>query len=80
MKHLEDEDIARMIEGKISKKERENFLKHLSQCETCLTLYSETLKFVEEDKKEKNLLRFPNLKELAPRFGRPLPHHCQPGD
>jgi hypothetical protein len=52
MRHLEDEDIARLIDGNISKKERETFLKHLSECETCLSVYSETLKFIEEDEKK----------------------------
>ena len=52
MKHLEDEDIAGMIDGTVSKKERETFLKHLSECETCLSVYSETLKFIEEEEKK----------------------------
>ncbi len=52
MRHLEDEDIARLIDGTISKKERESFLKHLSECETCLSVYSETLEFIEEDEKK----------------------------
>jgi hypothetical protein len=52
MRHLEDEDIARLIDGTIGKKEREDFLKHLSECETCLSVYSEALKFIEEEKKK----------------------------
>jgi len=72
MKHLEDEDIARMIEGTISKKERENFLKHFSECETCLSVYSETFKFIEEEKKGKFILKFPNLKETVRRFGQAM--------
>ena len=53
MKHLEDEDIGKMIEGTVSKNERENFLKHLSECDSCLTVYTETYKFVEEERKPK---------------------------
>jgi hypothetical protein len=53
MTHLEDEDIARMIEGKISKKERETFLRHLSECSACFNVYTETLKFVEGEKQGK---------------------------
>ena len=64
MKHLEDEDIARMIEGKISKSDRETFLQHLSECSTCFNVYTETLKFVEEEKKSKFILTFPSLEKL----------------
>ncbi len=50
MKHLDDEDIAGLIDGTVNKKERKTFLKHLSQCKDCLTVYSETLKFIEDEK------------------------------
>ena len=70
MRHLEDEDIARLIDGTISKKEREDFLKHLSECETCLSVYSETLMFLEKEKKRKTIWELlPNPKETADRFG-----------
>jgi hypothetical protein len=59
MKHLEDEDIARMIEGKISKKERETFLRHLSECNACFDVYTETLTFVEKERKKKTILQLP---------------------
>ncbi|MCP4213995.1 MAG: hypothetical protein GY765_05020 [bacterium] len=49
MNHLEDEDIAGMIEGKTDPKEREHFLRHLSECKKCRDIYVETLKFVEEE-------------------------------
>ncbi len=52
MKHLEDEDISRLIDGNLKKREREEFLSHLSRCSECFEVYSETLKFLEEDKKE----------------------------
>jgi hypothetical protein len=51
MKHLEDEDIARLIDGNISKKEQVDFMKHLSQCTTCLNIYTESLDFMEDHKK-----------------------------
>jgi hypothetical protein len=57
MKHLEDEDIGRLIDGNIDKKERDEFLKHLSECESCVSIYTETLKFVEEEKKNKPKLK-----------------------
>lgn len=50
MAHLNDEDIARLIEGEIDRREREDFLKHLSQCEDCLDTYTETMKFIEGEK------------------------------
>lgn len=68
MEHLEDEDIARMIDGTISKRERERFLEHLSGCDSCLTVYNESLKFVEQEGKEKSVLKMPNLGGIADRF------------
>lgn len=65
MKHLEDEDIARMIDGTISKQERERFLEHLSGCNSCLSVYSESLKFVEEEKKSKVMLKLPQVGEVV---------------
>jgi hypothetical protein len=75
MRHLEDEDIARLIDGTISKKEREDFLKHLSECETCLSVYSETLKFMEKEKEKKRKTiwkLFPETKKIADRFGKAI--------
>jgi hypothetical protein len=71
MKHIEDEDIARMIEGKISKKERKEFLKHLAECDICLTIYSDTFKFMKEEKKRTTILKFSPfgiLKKIAQIF------------
>ncbi len=62
MKHLEDEDIARMIEGKINKKEREAFLRHFSECSACFNIYTETLKFVEGEKQRK----VPGIEKIKP--------------
>jgi hypothetical protein len=64
MRHLEDEDIARMIEGKISKKERKNFLKHLSECDSCITVYTETFKFVEKERKRPTILKLPGIEKI----------------
>lgn len=63
MRHLDDEDIAGLIDGTIGKKERESFLTHLSQCDDCLTVYSETLKFVEDEKAGEKAVSVP-----VPRF------------
>lgn len=64
MKHLEDEDIGRMIEGTISKKERENFLKHLSECNTCFEVYTDTLKFEEKERKRPAILKLPIIEKI----------------
>jgi hypothetical protein len=64
MKHLEDEDIGRMIEGTISKRERENFLKHLSECSTCFDVYADTLKFMEKERKHSNGLKLPIIEKI----------------
>jgi hypothetical protein len=72
--HLEDEDIARFVDGNVNKHEREQFLKHFSECDACLKAYAETLKFVEEEeaeKKGKYILRFPKVLPIKfrPLFG-----------
>ncbi len=77
MRHLEDEDIAGIIDKTISKKERETFLKHLSQCEMCRSIYSETLKFIEGEEKEKVTVKVTvpfgeKIKITASRFGRAI--------
>lgn len=71
MEHLEDEDIARMIDGKINKRERERFLEHLSGCNMCLTIYNESLKFVMQESKKKFFLKMPNLGGIIDRFWQP---------
>ena len=65
MRHLEDEDIGRMIEGTISKKERENFLKHLSECSTCFEVYTDTLKYVEKERKRLSILKLPIIEKIG---------------
>jgi hypothetical protein len=53
VKHLDEQEIAVLIEGRVGKEERARFLKHLAECETCFAVYSETLQYVEEEKKSK---------------------------
>ena len=65
MKHIEIEDIGRLIDGNVSKKEQKQFLEHMSQCKTCLTLYNETLKFMGEDQKSKAPLKLPAFEEIT---------------
>jgi len=61
MKHLEDEDFGRLIDGNINREEREIFLKHLSECGECLSVYSQTLKFIEDEKKSRSLFKIPSF-------------------
>lgn len=69
MVHLEDEDIARLIDGSVSRKERERFLKHLSECDSCLSVYNESLTFMEqEEAHEETSLRKEPDKTHSPGF------------
>lgn len=68
MKHIEIEDIGRLIDGNVSKQEKKQFLTHMSQCKTCLTLYNETLKFMGEDQKSKAPLKLPAFEEIISRI------------
>jgi hypothetical protein len=65
MKHIEIEDIGRLIDGSVSKREKKQFLEHMSECKTCLTLYNETLKFMGEDQKSRSLLKLPTFEEIT---------------
>jgi hypothetical protein len=56
MTHLDNNDIARMIDGTINKEERELFKKHLSECDRCLNIYSETKSFMEEENANARLI------------------------
>lgn len=49
MTHLSEEDIARLIDGRVSEAERKRMLDHMADCESCLSIYSETVKFLEEE-------------------------------
>jgi tetratricopeptide (TPR) repeat protein len=59
MTHLKEEDMARMISGNAGKKERKKFLEHLSRCESCNKVFTETLRFFEEEEQGEEVLRLP---------------------
>lgn len=61
MTHLKYEEIAKLVEGNAKGKDRQRFLTHISQCEDCSAVYSETARFMEEEGKIKNTLTFPIL-------------------
>jgi hypothetical protein len=65
MAHLDAEDIARFVEGNIDKDERERFLKHFSQCRSCLKAYTQTFKIVEEERRRKPILKFSVLGKIS---------------
>lgn len=53
MKHIEDEDLARLLDGRVSKKERKRLRQHISECSKCFDLYTESLKSIMiEERKE----------------------------
>lgn len=68
MKHIEIEDMGRLIDGSVSKREQKQFLTHMSECKTCLTLYNETLKFMGEDQKSKTLVKLPGFAGIISRI------------
>ncbi|NIM15810.1 MAG: hypothetical protein GTO45_27785 [Candidatus Aminicenantes bacterium] len=69
MRHLKHEDMARMIGGNVNKRVRKKFLKHLSRCESCSKVFTETLKFFEEEEKNEELVRLPAYgKRAGSRF------------
>ncbi len=69
MKHLEHEDMAGMIGGNVNKRARKKFLKHLSRCESCSKVFTETLKFFEEEEKNGEPVRLPAYgKKAGSRF------------
>jgi hypothetical protein len=51
MTHLKEEDMARMVQGNIGRKERKKFLAHMAECDSCSKIFSETLKFFEEEER-----------------------------
>jgi hypothetical protein len=69
MGHLKHEDMAGMIGGNVGKRARKKFLKHLSRCESCSKVFTETLKFFEEEEKNGGLLKLPAYgKRAGSRF------------
>lgn len=81
MAHLNESEIASMAEGNIKGPEHEKCLKHLSECEICFKIYTNTMKFVEEERKRSawwRKLRIPGFKTIRgklklPEFRLPIP-------
>ena len=55
--HLSDDTIAKLIEGAISKEEREAHLAHISECSECFEVYTESLKSLKNKEHEKSQKR-----------------------
>lgn len=69
MTHLKEEDMARMISGNVGKKERKKFLEHLSRCESCHKVFTETLRFIDEEERSEEFLKLPGYaKRVVSRF------------
>ncbi|MCP4156307.1 MAG: hypothetical protein GY757_51820 [bacterium] len=49
MTHLDEEEIAGLIDGTVSKKERKQYRTHLSECDKCATIYSEIVTIIDEE-------------------------------
>jgi hypothetical protein len=64
MKHFEPEELARFAEGKVKDSEQETFIRHLAECGECFKAYTDTLKFIEEEYKNRFTLKFPNLEKI----------------
>jgi ferric-dicitrate binding protein FerR (iron transport regulator) len=47
--HLSDREMARLIDDRVNQEERDQYLKHISTCEDCFELYTETLKSLEKE-------------------------------
>jgi hypothetical protein len=56
--HPTDEDIARLIDNKVTPGEREEILEHIDDCEECAAVFRNVLKFFEigEERKERRFL------------------------
>jgi hypothetical protein len=69
MGHLKHEDMAGMIGGNINKRTRKKFLKHLSRCQSCSKVFTETLKFFQEEEGEQEqVFTLPVLQKKSPGF------------
>ena len=53
--HLDDENIAKLIEGKASQIEKKEYLDHISNCEECFEIYSDSIKSL-RNLKSKNIM------------------------
>ncbi len=51
MTHPTDEMAAGLVDGTISKEEREQVLNHLDQCEECRAVFAESLKFLQQEER-----------------------------
>jgi ferric-dicitrate binding protein FerR (iron transport regulator) len=56
--HLSDEKIAKLIDGKISKKERLEYLSHISECHECFEVYTDSLRTLENREAEESRRQF----------------------
>ena len=52
--HLTDEIMAQLIDGNICEKDREKYLKHISECKECFEIYSESIRSLESIEKERS--------------------------
>ena len=64
MKHFDVEEIARFAEGNVNDSERERFISHLAECGACFKAYADTLKFVQDDRKNLHRLRLPGFEKI----------------
>ncbi len=75
MKHFKAEEIARFAEGHVVKSEQEEFIAHLAACERCFKAYTDTVKFLEVENKNRFASKFPGLvkiKNALPGFWRDI--------
>ena len=56
--HLNNEDKAKLIDGKLSAKEREKFLKHMAECKECFEAITDSVLLMDKIKKEPVQKRF----------------------
>lgn len=52
--HLNDEIMAQLIDGNICEKDKEKYLKHISECKECFEIYSESIRSLESIENEKS--------------------------
>lgn len=56
--HLSDEEIAKLIDGRVDPDTREGYWQHLSACPECFDVYTESIKSMENRESEKQPRRF----------------------
>ncbi len=57
-KHLSYEEKAKLIDGKLGGEERERYLKHISECEECFEILSDSVNLMEKIKNQEKQKRF----------------------